>query len=174
MEPIVCPETSVRNCHYSLRNSTEEGNSQEKFMIIYRPSTWVPLFITQVTQSHSVSMFATAYISISPPLDFRGFMQDVSCATPMPTALRELHQRIAQAINREGRDMLQRMWEGLKLPFEYTEGIQWQSLNIAPFVQTVSCHWDFLYFLTLNRTTDFGSLCTCTVRWENRCAFRLS
>jgi hypothetical protein len=72
-------------------------------------------------------MFATAYISISPSLDFRGFMQDVMCVTPMPTALRELHQRIAQAINGEGRDRLQRMWEGLKLPLEYTEGIQWES-----------------------------------------------
>jgi hypothetical protein len=28
MEPILCPETSVRNCHYSLRNITVERSSQ--------------------------------------------------------------------------------------------------------------------------------------------------
>jgi len=67
-------------------------------------------------------MFATAYIG--PSLDFRGFVQDVGCVTPMPTALRELHQHITQAISNVGRDMLQRMWEGLKLPLEYTDGIQ--------------------------------------------------
>jgi len=27
MEPIGCPETSARNCHYSLRNNTEERSS---------------------------------------------------------------------------------------------------------------------------------------------------
>ena len=27
MEPIGCPETSVRNCHYTLRNSPEEHSS---------------------------------------------------------------------------------------------------------------------------------------------------
>jgi len=27
MGPIGCPETSVRNCHYSLRNNPEELNS---------------------------------------------------------------------------------------------------------------------------------------------------
>ena len=49
---------------------------------------------------------------------------DVGRVTPMPTALRELHQHITQAISTVGRDMLQRMWEGLKLPLEYTDGIQ--------------------------------------------------
>jgi len=28
MGPIGCPETSVRNYHYSLRNNPEEGNFQ--------------------------------------------------------------------------------------------------------------------------------------------------
>jgi len=51
-------------------------------------------------------------------------MQDVGCVTPMPTAFRELHQHITQAIRNVDRDLLQRMWEGLKLPLEYTEGIQ--------------------------------------------------
>jgi len=29
--PIGCPETSVRNCHYLLRNSPEERSSQRKY-----------------------------------------------------------------------------------------------------------------------------------------------
>ena len=31
MGPIGCPETSVRNCHYCLRNDTEERSSQVAF-----------------------------------------------------------------------------------------------------------------------------------------------
>ena len=27
MEPIGCPETSVRNCHYTLRSNSEERNA---------------------------------------------------------------------------------------------------------------------------------------------------
>jgi len=67
-------------------------------------------------------MFATVHIG--PSLDFMGFMQDVGCVTTMPTAVHWLYQHITQAISNVGRDMLQRMWEGLNVPFEYTEGIQ--------------------------------------------------
>jgi hypothetical protein len=81
MEPIVCPETSVRNYHYPLRNNTEKGSSQEKFMFMYNPSIWVLLVVSQITQRHSVAMFATAYMG--PSLDLRGFVQDVGCVTPM-------------------------------------------------------------------------------------------
>jgi len=30
MGPMDCPETSVRNNHYSMRNNPEEGSSQNK------------------------------------------------------------------------------------------------------------------------------------------------
>jgi hypothetical protein len=32
MEPIGCPETSVRKYHYSLRNNSEERSSRENFV----------------------------------------------------------------------------------------------------------------------------------------------
>ena len=67
-------------------------------------------------------MSATTYIG--PSLDFMGFMQDVVCFTPTPTALHELHQHITQAIRNVDRDILQRMWERLNVPLEYTDGIQ--------------------------------------------------
>ena len=40
--PILCPETSIRNCHYSLRNNPEERSSQV-FHITPLPSSfsWV-------------------------------------------------------------------------------------------------------------------------------------
>jgi hypothetical protein len=45
MGPIGCPETSVRNCHYTLRYSPEERSFQCKFLLeenlvttTYRPN----------------------------------------------------------------------------------------------------------------------------------------
>jgi hypothetical protein len=37
-DPIRCPETSVRNCHYSLRNIPEERSSQQ-YVIFYSSTT---------------------------------------------------------------------------------------------------------------------------------------
>ena len=75
------------------------------------------MFVPQITERHSVSMFATAHIG--PSLDFSGFMQDVECVTAMSTAIRELHQLITQAMRNVRRDMLQ--------PLEYADGIQGQT-----------------------------------------------
>jgi len=35
MGPIGCPETSVRNCHYSLRNNPEECSYGYSFSVFY-------------------------------------------------------------------------------------------------------------------------------------------
>jgi len=35
MEPIECPETSVRNYHYTLCNSPKEGSSQRHTTFLY-------------------------------------------------------------------------------------------------------------------------------------------
>jgi hypothetical protein len=45
MEPIGCPETSVRNYHYWLRNNPEERNSQ------------VPQFISQYSVLFELALF---------------------------------------------------------------------------------------------------------------------
>jgi hypothetical protein len=42
MGPIGCPETSVRNCHYTLRNNPEERGSQLKACVKFL-SAFLPL-----------------------------------------------------------------------------------------------------------------------------------
>ena len=47
--PIGCPETSVRNYHYSLRNNPEERNSHSEFELkdFYSKNTKLTLWGTQ-------------------------------------------------------------------------------------------------------------------------------
>jgi hypothetical protein len=57
------------------------------------------------------------------------------------------------------RDMLQWMWEELKLLLERIEGNQGKTWNIVPFVQVTEAFYNFTIYIW---HVDFGSLCTCT------------
>ena len=42
MGPIGCPESSVRNCHYALRNNQEAHSSPSGFSgIVSKYNTWI-------------------------------------------------------------------------------------------------------------------------------------
>jgi hypothetical protein len=55
MEPIGCPETSVRNYHYSLRNNPEERSSQMSNISSY--TVQVPLGERNYTLCCTVKIF---------------------------------------------------------------------------------------------------------------------
>ena len=57
--PTGCPETSVRNYHYSLRNSPEEGSSQ-KFVSFVRLLGSLLIFSMQQSPSCEGNRFATS------------------------------------------------------------------------------------------------------------------
>ena len=63
MGPICCPETSVRNYHYSLRNSPEERNVQDFFWLqVMRKVQQIPK--RSVDCSSLVSYAVSDYLSV--------------------------------------------------------------------------------------------------------------
>jgi hypothetical protein len=76
MEPIGCPETSVRNYHYSLSNGPEERNSQllrggslksRKFLVVVgareakSPSTESPVWKSRENKQLHLSAFSSCF-----------------------------------------------------------------------------------------------------------------
>jgi len=55
MGPICCPETSVRNCHYSLRNAPEERSSQLLYYVIWYRTIWY--VSTDISAKAEASLF---------------------------------------------------------------------------------------------------------------------
>jgi hypothetical protein len=66
-----CPETSVRNCHYSLRNNLEEHSS---YLLLRRKpeiahATWVPKFRFSTVSSTPPARFTLSLITSHFPLE---------------------------------------------------------------------------------------------------------
>jgi len=80
MGPIGCPETSVRNCHYSLRNSTKERSS---YLLRGRrlKSRHVPYSIPTNIRPHSANFSRLAVLAtgISAPMAQITFLWMKTC-----------------------------------------------------------------------------------------------
>jgi len=66
MGPIGCPETSVRNCHYTLRNIAQERRSHLEIGKLITLLCLVPVAAILMSWTEAVTLPFLAYVTVFP------------------------------------------------------------------------------------------------------------
>jgi len=167
MGPRGCPETSVGNCHYSLRNSPEE-RSWRRNVVSSRIRTWQQSLCPspQSTKPYSCTRCA-AHDNVTGPLSHRSRCLSVLSFCTHKSVPRKLFSSVAfskRALIRQS------IWHTADTQFSIKRRhIKRTGPNHTPCSVSKSCDWFCLYLITSRtvRSSNSSSCCTHTWAWTS-------